>query len=110
MSERAEPAPLRPIADGRTALNKLEVARTHLILERPFIGALLMHLPLIANRRCARIATDARALYFNPAYIEAISFADAHFMLAHDALHCALLHFYRRGHRVAFRPGAARHR
>lgn len=103
MSEHAEPTPLGPTTDARTALSKLEVARTRLILERPFIGALLMYLPLLANSRCARIATDARALYFNPAYIDATSLADARFMLAHEALHCALLHFYRRGHRIAAR-------
>lgn len=85
------------------ARRKLEAARSRLILERPFIGALLMHLPLRAHARCDRIGTDARALYFNPAYVAALSFTDTRFMLAHEALHCALLHFHRRGHRLAAR-------
>ena len=82
---------------------KLEAARARLILDRPFIGALLMHLPLVEHPRCASIATDARALYYSRDYIERLSFDDTRFMLAHEALHCALLHFHRRGHRLAAR-------
>ena len=81
---------------------KLGAARTRLILERPFIGALVMHLPLIpaAAARCETVATDARALYYNPAYIAALTLAEAQFVLAHEAMHCALGHFARRSHRV----------
>lgn len=85
------------------AKRKLEAARARLILDRPFIGELLMHLPLVEHARCTSIATDARALYYNRDYVDRLSFADARFMLAHEALHCALLHFHRRGHRLAAR-------
>lgn len=81
---------------------KLSAARTRLILERPFLGALVMHLPLQAvdARTCDSVATDARALYYNPAYIARLSLAQTQFVLAHEALHCALGHFARRSHRV----------
>jgi predicted metal-dependent peptidase len=81
---------------------KLGAARTRLILERPFIGALVMHLPLIpaAAARCETVATDARALYYNPAYVAALTLPEAQFVLAHEAMHCALGHFARRSHRV----------
>ncbi len=81
---------------------KLSAARTRLILERPFLGALVMHLPLQAvdAKICGSVATDARALYYNPAYIECLSLAQTQFVLAHEALHCALGHFARRSHRV----------
>lgn len=81
---------------------KLGAARTRLILERPFIGALVMHLPLVpvAAGRCETVATDARALYYNPAYIAALTLAEVQFVLAHEAMHCALGHFARRAHRV----------
>jgi predicted metal-dependent peptidase len=81
---------------------KLGAARTRLILERPFIGALVMHLPLVpvAASRCETVATDARALYYNPAYIAALTLAETQFVLAHEALHCALGHFARRNHRL----------
>lgn len=81
---------------------QLGAARTRLILERPFIGALVMHLPLIpvAAARCKSVATDARAIYYNPAYIAALTLAETQFVLAHEALHCALGHFARRSHRL----------
>jgi hypothetical protein len=81
---------------------KLGAARTRLILERPFIGALVMHLPLVpvAAGRCETVATDARALYYNPEYIAALTLAEVQFVLAHEAMHCALGHFARRAHRV----------
>ena len=53
-----------------------------LILERPFIGALVMHLPLRAANAswCETIATDARAFYFNPEYIAGLTFASYNFV------------------------------
>jgi len=81
---------------------KLGAARTRLILEKPFIGALVMHLPLQAVDAswCETVATDAHALYFNPAYIARLTLAQTQFVLAHEAMHCALAHFARRHHRV----------
>lgn len=81
---------------------KLRAARTRLILETPFVGALVLHLPLVPAdpRRCETVATDARAFYYNPAYIAGLSLAETQFVLAHEALHCALGHFARRNHRV----------
>jgi len=81
---------------------KLSAARTRLILEHPFLGALLMRLPLKEARvsRCPTLATDARSIVFNPDYIAGLSLAETQFVLAHEALHCALAHFARRSHRV----------
>jgi predicted metal-dependent peptidase len=84
---------------------QLGAARTRLILEHPFIGALVMHLPLVPAdaRWCATVGTNARALYYNPAYIADLTLAQTQFVLAHEALHCALGHFARRSHRVRLR-------
>jgi predicted metal-dependent peptidase len=79
---------------------KLTAARTRLILERPFLGALVLRLPLReAGEWCKTTATDARSIYYNHDYIAALSPKQVQFMLAHDALHCALSHFARRQHR-----------
>jgi predicted metal-dependent peptidase len=84
---------------------KLQAARTRLILERPFIGALVMHLPLRAADAawCETTATDARAFYYNPEFIAGLTLAEAQFVLAHEAVHCALGHFARRQHRARHR-------
>ena len=81
---------------------KLAAARTRLILDKPFLGALVLRLPLIQASRdwCPTTATDARGFYFNPDYIDSLSLPQTQFMLAHEALHCALSHFNRRGHRI----------
>lgn len=81
---------------------KLSAARTRLILERPFLGALVLRLPMKAVRpeRCKTIGTDVRALYYNPDYIRDLTLEQTQFVLAHEALHCALSHFARRQHRV----------
>jgi predicted metal-dependent peptidase len=80
---------------------KLIAARTWLIIDKPFLGALVMRLPLAEADPswCATTATDARAFYYNRAYIAALSFEQTKFVLAHEALHCALSHFARRDHR-----------
>ena len=87
--------------DPSSILTKLGAARTRLILERPFIGALVMHLPLRAvdARWCESTATDARAIYYNPGHVAGLTLAEAQFTLAHEAVHCALGHFARRQHR-----------
>lgn len=80
---------------------KLSAARTKLILDKPFLGALVLRLPLVAAdpRWCKTTATDARTFYYNADYMDALTLEQTQFALAHEALHCALSHFARRQHR-----------
>ncbi len=80
---------------------KLAAARTKLILDKPFLGALVLRLPTqVADPKwCPTSATDARRFFYNPDYIDALSVDQVQFVLAHEALHCALSHFSRRQHR-----------
>ena len=84
---------------------KLAAARTRLILDKPFLGALVLRLPLTAANSdwCSTTATDARNFYYNPDYINELSVDETQFILAHEALHCALSHFNRRQHRIKHR-------
>ena len=81
--------------------NKLAASRTRLILDKPFLGALVLRLPLIEAQGnwCNTSATDARSIYYSAAYIEPLSLSQVQFVLAHEALHCGLSHFARREHR-----------
>lgn len=81
---------------------KLMAARTKLILDKPFLGALVLRLPLqqADPAWCATTGTDARKFYYNPEFIAALKPAETQFILAHEALHCALSHFARREHRI----------
>jgi len=91
--------------DLQSIENKLSAARTRLILDKPFLGALVLRLPLVAAdpKWCRTTATDARKFYFNAEYIEALRSDETQFVLAHEALHCALSHFARRAHRIKHR-------
>jgi predicted metal-dependent peptidase len=64
-----------------------------------------MHLPLKAAdpKWCKTTATDARNFYFNPDYISRLTLEQTQFVLAHEAMHCALSHFNRRNHRQKHR-------
>jgi len=85
--------------------NKLATARTKLILDKPFLGALVLRLPMQAadSKWCLTTATDARKFYYNPEFIEELKPHELQFILAHEALHCALSHFARRQHRLKHR-------
>ncbi len=80
---------------------KLAAARTRLILDKPFLGALVMRLPMVEAKPdwCPTSATDARRFYYNREYVENLSVAQVQYVLAHEAMHCALSHFARRQHR-----------
>ena len=81
---------------------KLTAARTRLIIDKPFLGALVLRLPMeeADPEWCKTTATDARKFYYNAEFIDCLSIEETQFMLSHEALHCALSHFSRRQHRV----------
>ncbi|MDO9225446.1 MAG: VWA-like domain-containing protein [Pseudomonadota bacterium] len=93
------------MSESTTLETKLAAARTRLILDKPFLGSLVMHLPLKAAdpKWCKTTATDAKSFYYNPAYIDRLSLEQTQFVLAHEAMHCALSHFARRNHRQKHR-------
>jgi len=92
--------------DSQTDIDlKLSAARTRLIIDKPFLGALVLRLPMIKAdpEWCKRTATDAKSFYYNESYIKSLSLEQTQFILAHEALHCALSHFARRSHRIKHR-------
>lgn len=99
-------APAPAEAQART---RLAAARARLVMERPFLGALALQMPLAAADplRCDTLSTDGRRLIFHAAFEASLRAAEAEFLVAHVVLHCALGHFARRGHRVRRRWEAA---
>ncbi len=96
-------APAGPVTAmlSQAAADKLAAARTKLILDKPFLGALVLRLPLVeAGAWCRTTGTDARKLYYSAQWVASLTTSQVQFALAHEALHCALGHFARRGHRV----------
>ncbi len=84
---------------------KISAARTQLILDKPFLGALVLRLPIVEAVPCwcKTTATDMKKLYINAQYLSELKTEETQFVLAHEALHCALSHFSRRMHRIKYR-------
>jgi predicted metal-dependent peptidase len=91
------------IAKGKT-MNQTEAelqisrARTRLLLDSPWFGALSMRLHVEAAD-CKTMQTDGTRLQFNPEYVQSITEQELTGVMAHEVMHCALLHPYRIGGR-----------
>lgn len=98
--------PAAPVTENKNpgqsaAGQKLTAARARLILDNPFLGVLVLRLPLVeATEWCDTSGTDAKSIYYNPIYINNLTLSEVQFVLAHEALHCGLSHFARREHRA----------
>ncbi len=84
------------------ASTKMAAARTRLILDKPFLGALTLRLPLVEAdpNWCQSTWSNGKSLFYRRAYIDSLDVEQTQFALSREALHCALLHFYRRGNRA----------
>ncbi len=86
---------------ARDAKIRLARARARLVLDRPFLGALALRLPLVEGGDwCRTTATDAINFYYNPDYMDRLTGEEIQSALCHEALHCALLHLHRKGRRA----------
>jgi len=78
---------------------RLTRARTALLLDHPFFGALLLRLKLTECERIETMATDGIALFYNPSFLDHLSDRELVGVLAHEVMHPALQHHTRRGER-----------
>ena len=83
------------------ASKRLKAARTTLIMEHPFFGALSVRLKFVEALRgeTQTLATDGRSIYYDPTYVSQRSGDELVGCLAHEVMHCALLHHIRREER-----------
>ena len=79
-----------------TALKKLITARVSLVLDQPFFGALALSLPPKEDTTCDTAWTDGRSLGYNPAFVESLTHAELTGLIAHEVMHCAMGHPWRR--------------
>lgn len=75
-------------------------ARIRMLIENPFFGTLTTRLDLQeASEWCKTVATDGKALYYNRDYIKGLTFRQLQFVVAHNIIHLAFEHPFRRGSR-----------
>lgn len=78
---------------------RLTQARTGLVLDNPFFGALALRLELIPDATIKTASTDGRAIRYSPAFIDSLTDAEIKGVLAHEVLHCTNGHPWRMGDR-----------
>lgn len=79
--------------------SKLVKARTTLVLEKPFFGALALRLAVEQTDVVGTMAVDGKTLFYNAEFVENLSMPELKGVLAHEVMHCALGHPWRRRHR-----------
>ena len=83
------------------AARMLTAARGRLLLGRDaasaFFATLALRLRVEADPGCGTLATDGVSLRYAPAFVTGLSPDEAVGVLAHEVLHCALAHPWRRG-------------
>jgi predicted metal-dependent peptidase len=79
-----------------TAQKKLISARTSLVLDQPFFGALALSLTPKEDPTCNTAWVDGRNLGYNPAFVESLSHGELTGLIAHEVMHCAMGHPWRR--------------
>jgi predicted metal-dependent peptidase len=80
-------------------MDRIQKARTLLLLDHAFFGALIFKLKPVQSRQISTMATDGKSLFFNPRFLEEIAPEQLIGTLAHEVMHPALGHHTRRGDR-----------
>ena len=83
----------------KTPQSRMTAARTRLLLDFPWFGSLAMRLQIKSDPNIPTFRTDGTTLTYNPAAVEPLTDAELTGVIAHEVMHCALLHPYRRGNR-----------
>lgn len=81
---------------------RISNAQTRMIVHYPFFAS--MALSLIVERDdkgCPTMGTDGKRLIYNEDFVKKISTGELNFVLAHEVMHCAFGHIWRRGTRQA---------
>lgn len=83
------------------AAEKLVKARTELVLRHPFFGVLALRLEPQPRADVETCATDGERLFYNERFVESLPLDELMGVVAHEVMHCAHGHPWRRGNRDA---------
>ena len=84
-----------PPPTNATEARRLSVARTHLLLDAPWFGNLAMRLQSAEDFRIKTFDTNGTLLRYNPTFSATLTDRQLIGVLAHEVMHCALLHPFR---------------
>jgi len=84
---------------NKAIVNKIIKARSAMILDQPFFGSLALRLKMVEKESIPTLAVDGKHIFYNPSFVEQLSFSLTKSAMAHEVLHCVLDHINRRGAR-----------
>ncbi len=82
--------------ENQTVKEKIIRERVQLLLHRPFFGHLTLGLELKEEPAVGTMATDGKHLFYSPAFVSRLDPKVLQTILAHETLHCALGHLWRK--------------
>ena len=93
----------RPMSpdESKQIYRMIERSRTQMLLNWPFFAVLAMHLVAEEDYTIPTAATDGKRLYYNPHFIKKMKETHRNWVIAHEVLHPALKHIWRRNNRNA---------
>lgn len=80
-------------------LERIIKQRGQLVLAHPFFGALALRLKLVEDSACRTFWIDGKSLGYNPQYVATLDDLELRGALAHEVLHPASGHCWRKGNR-----------
>ena len=90
-----------------SALTKLSVARSRLLLDHPFFGVLALRLCLKEDTSIPTLDTNGADIIYSPDFVNDLSMELCISAIAHEVMHCILGHISRRAAREPKRWNAA---
>jgi predicted metal-dependent peptidase len=89
-----------PVARSNGGVHpRIAKQRTELVLSQPFFGALALRLRVVEDRTTKTFWVDGEALGYNPDFLDTLSDLELRGILAHEVLHVANGHCWRKGAR-----------
>ena len=81
------------------ARQKIQIARTALVLDQPFFGVLALRLTVVEDPGCGTAWTDGQSIGYDPAFVNRLSADEITALIAHEIMHVACGHPWRRSGR-----------
>jgi predicted metal-dependent peptidase len=81
----------------KTQHDRILRSRIQLLMKFPFYGTLTLSLEVIEDYSIPTAGVDGKRFYYNPDFIKTLSDSELNWVTAHEVMHCALGHIWRRG-------------
>jgi len=96
VAPQAAPQGAYPQAKMPALVKRLAKAKTALVLEHPFIGAIALGMPFTFDESIPTAATNGKRVIFNPHFCDGLTDEEMQFLVAHECMHPMLEHNFRR--------------